>query len=65
MNTQLASYAMTAQLRCQNFCEQKSLTDAQKLIDSSTQNLTKESMDALELQCNKLCQRKHFKAYHF
>ncbi len=45
----MGSFAMNTQLSCQNFCETKSVEDAQELVNSNTQNLTKESIDALEL----------------
>jgi len=51
----LSTFAMTTQLTCQHFCEKKSLSDAQEMANSSMSNLTKESIDALELQCNKMC----------
>ena len=61
----LGNYASATQMHCQHFCEEKSLKDAQDLANQNVSNLTRESVDALELQCNKTCQRKFFKAYHF
>ena len=55
MSKALGSFSMNAQLTCQDFCEKKAMRDVQDLADSNTQNLTKESIDALELQCNRLC----------
>ena len=49
MMTAIGQYAMKAQLSCQSFCEQKSIEDAQDLANTNIQNLTKDSIDALEL----------------
>ena len=63
--SQLSNYSMFAQINCQFFCEQKTMKDAQDAVNSKSQDLTSESIIALESQCNKMCQRKFFKAFAY
>lgn len=60
----LSHYAMRAQLKCQHFCETKSVEAVQELADQNAKNLTSESVDAIEETCNKMCLRKHLRAFH-
>lgn len=58
LNQQIAKFSLEAQMQCQMYC-QKAVFDQQ----TEDEQLTRDSIKALETQCNKLCIKKHFKAF--
>ena len=56
LSTSLAKFSFESQIACQSYCERLA-------SEEENDQLSQESANALEKQCNKHCLKKFFKSY--